>query len=383
MRRAIVREALALSGAKTAELVVRGSDLYPYQVYKATRDAREVVLERDGLDAASKSLIQRAAAEVRTISGEENDPVGGMVLAAHDAAMMAYVRIASDDTAAVLCVYSQGFAPGTQRVLRAFADGAAIALNQAWLFMQLGFRNEDIAAQKNALEDRNRIIRDIVYALAHDLRTPLTAANVTMQQALSGAYGDLPERYRQILHTTLASNADLRRLVDTLLLVARFESGESSPLRERVNLADAVSRVAQELAPIAAVKNVKLSVDSGNEGAVRGDSHEVRRAIANLVANAIEASPQKGEIRLGVRVENRLATIAVQDDGYGIDAMQRAHLFQRFSGDARAPGSGTGLGLYIVRLIAEKLGGSVSYAPREPNGSIFTLTLPIAEEAHD
>ena len=68
-----------------------------------------------------------------------------------------------------------------------------MALEQAQLFTQLGERNDEIAQQKNALAERSDVIRDIVYALAHDLRTPLAAAHVTMNQALAGAYGELPE----------------------------------------------------------------------------------------------------------------------------------------------------------------------------------------------
>ncbi len=237
--RAIVREAIALTDADEARLVIRSSQLHLPDIYGAKRGSREITVERKALEPAEASLMARAGDDALLTAAPGEDPVARMVLESHGAAAMLCERIASGDTSAVLLVFSQQFARGADRLLQSFAEGASVALDQAWLFMQLGYRNEEIAAQKDALEDRSRVIRDIVYALAHDLRTPLAAENVTMRQALEGSYGALPEQYREMLRTTLAANADLRRLVDTLLLVARFESGESSTLRESIDVARA------------------------------------------------------------------------------------------------------------------------------------------------
>jgi signal transduction histidine kinase len=96
------------------------------------------------------------------------------------------------------------------------------------------------------------------------------------------------------------------------------------------------------------------------------------------VANAIDATPQGGHVPVHGYLTGERVVIAVEDDGYGVPEQRREGLFQRFGGGH--PGSGTGLGLYIVRRIAEKHGGTVAHAPREPRGSTFTLTLPRAQE---
>lgn len=377
--RGIVREALNLTSGTRAMLIVRRSQLDLPDIYQGERGSANADLRRAPLDAPTSSIVARATEDVRIDLREQGDPVAHMLLDAQHASAMASVRISGGEEGAVLLVFGERFGRDTERLLQAFSEGASVALGQAWLFMQLGFRNEQIASQKSALEDRSRVIRDIVYALAHDLRTPLAAANATMEQALDGAYGDLPQAYREVLKTALASNADLRRLVDTLLMVARFESGESSTLRENVEVNGEVQRVAAELRPIADAKHVQLAVlENGNAQRVLADPSELRRAVSNLVANAIEASPEGARVAIRTEQNDGAVRIVIDDEGYGVPKEQRGTLFARFAPGTRALGSGTGLGLYIVRLIAEKLGGSVAYAPREPRGSEFSLTLPSA-----
>ena len=107
-----------------------------------------------------------------------------------------------------------------------------------------------------------------------------------------------------------------------------------------------------------------------------GDRSDVRRAITNLVANAIEHTPGGGTVTIGLSRSGTTAIVRVSDDGFGVSEKARAHLFARFArGDDRR-GGGSGLGLYIVRRVAEESGGSVTYEPNVPQGSIFTLRLP-------
>jgi signal transduction histidine kinase len=263
-------------------------------------------------------------------------------------------------------------------IIEAFSQQAGAALEQARLFTRLGEQNVEIARQNDEIGRRGDVIRDIVYALAHDLRTPLSAAELTMNQALTGAYGKLPEKYEPILRATLAANADERRIVETLLLVARYEAGEASNVRERIAGDELVTRVAADFRPIAEAKAIALEIEIAQPVSVMGDAHEIRRAIINLVANAVEATPRHGTIRVSADRHGKDVVVIVSDSGFGVPPERRGTLFERFS--RIRGGAGTGLGLYIVRRIAEKHGGTIAYAPNEPCGSVFTLTLPYAEK---
>jgi signal transduction histidine kinase len=258
-----------------------------------------------------------------------------------------------------------------------FADEAAAAIAQANLFLELAAKNEQLAQANAAAVERSEVIRDIVYALSHDLRTPLSAARTTMKQALNGAFGVMPAAYVEILKRTIASNDELQRLAETLLVVARYEAGEASPARTSVDLSELANGVISELEPLWRSENIEVT-RSGDETAVKviGDESELRRVAVNLLANAIISTPAGGHVGVAVESDGREASFSVEDDGYGVPDVQRPMLFQRFSPGARH-GAGSGLGLYIVRRIAESHGGRASYVNREPHGSRFTVSLPL------
>jgi signal transduction histidine kinase len=269
------------------------------------------------------------------------------------------------------------FDADSEEALKYYAEQSGIALAQGQLFAELAERNEELARANASLVERSDVIRDIVYALSHDLRTPLAAAGMTMRQAIEGRYGELPEAYREILDRSVQSNDELQRLAETLLLVSRYESGEASRYREPVTLRALARNVVQELEPLWRGKAVTVRVE-GEEISVLADRGELRRAVVNLVANAVQWTPGGGSIDVHTSIEGERARLLVSDTGFGVPAGVREQLFQRIGGASRH-GGGSGLGLYIVRRIAEGHGGSVSYEPRSGGGSVFALDLPPAE----
>jgi signal transduction histidine kinase len=266
--------------------------------------------------------------------------------------------------------------PGAGRAEEALLDAATF--RRLVLGAQEQVRlTSDLVARNAALNEKQNVIEGLIDAIAHDLRTPLAALSVTLQQAADGAYGSLPADYDEVLRESRTSIEDIRSLAETLLVVARLEGGGFVARGHRVRLDVIARELTAEFRAMAASRNVEIVTRAEEDSVTIADRGDLRRAVANLLANAIQHTPGEGTVRLDVRRNGASVDVIVADDGYGIDERVRPHLFERFTRGA-AIGSGTGLGLYIVRRVAEEAGGGVRYEPRSPRGSTFTLSLPLA-----
>jgi signal transduction histidine kinase len=261
--------------------------------------------------------------------------------------------------------------PETLAAASQFALRALAAMQQTHLIEELRMRNKALAA-------RQSVIEDLVEAISHDVRTPLIALSVTLKQALEGAFGPLPAQYTSVLTESRNSIDGIQQLAETLLLVARFEAETPRELAEPVLFQDIVREITSELSGLAEAQGLTVKTNvTGGDATVLGSRSDLRRAASNLLANAIRNTPRGGTIELSVTHEASTVELAVSDDGYGVEPSVRNSLFQRYS-KAPGDGGGNGLGLYIVRRVAEESGGTARYAARVPHGSIFTISLPDA-----
>ena len=271
------------------------------------------------------------------------------------------------------------FAADAVPAMQAFAEQAGIALEQARLFAQLGERNDEIAQQKDELGRRTEVIRDLVYALAHDLRTPLVAADVTMKQALAGAYGELPARYAEILRATLAANEDERRIVESLLLIARYEAGEESNLREPIALAPLLTERRRGVAPggreqeRAPARTDAAAADLP----IVGDPYEIRRAV-----DQFDRERHCGDAR---RWNHSRARRAARRQGDGRDRRRRVRRPLRVAAgvvhairQSAFREAEAGLGSTSCAASSRSTAGRSHSRRVDPRGSTFTMTLPSA-----
>lgn len=373
---AIVREAASLLQAERAMVVVDPPTHDAPRRYVGNARKREVLVEQSPLAPEVHSLLARDASITSIARADGNDTIARYALESLGVKLAVMTVLRSGDCELPLLIMSEDAQWDQQdaRLLKSFAEECETALAQSHLFMRIAEQADEIAEQHETSVKRINVIRDLVYALAHDLRTPLSAANTTMQQALRGEYGALPAAYHDVLLTSVRSNQELQRMVETLLLVARYESGESSQVREELDLGQIAREAVAELESTARDRNVTLSA-LVEPSIVFGDPSELRRVALNLLANALAASSSHATITVKMLHDSQRTHLIVEDEGPGIPLADRATLFARFAGNARKRGAGTGLGLYIVRLIARKHGGDASYEPLE-RGSRFTVSLP-------
>ena len=373
VRRTTLHQSLALFSAERGLLVpdIAESDEW----YYAVAESANVENRRDTLPPELRSLLAKRLDGARSL--DDGDVVARFALENLGARYGAIAAGASGHGVEARLLLLRDDRPWIRdetRFLQAYSESCSNALAQAELFVQNIEQSAELARRNRLAEERSGVIRDLVYALAHDLRTPLAAADITMRQAERGAFGALPEEYRKVLLASLESNAESQRLVDTLLTVARYESGDMVTLDESVDLLAVARAVCDELSAMAGERGVTIAA-TGDSTSVTGDKLELRRAITNLVANAVAASPPSGSVHIRISANGDRGRTVVEDSGYGIAPEERGALFQRFGAGKRRRGSGTGLGLYVVRLIAEKHGGSVWFEPREP-GSRFVIEIP-------
>lgn len=219
--------------------------------------------------------------------------------------------------------------------------------------------------------------RDFIHEASHELRNPLAVIRTNVDVALADPDADTDD-LRHLGEVVGRSAERMTTLVDDLLVYAR--QGSRPARDEFVDLAVLVDDLAGDFRAAAEARNLRLLAEHPDEEfVVRGDGPALRRAGANLVANAVRLAPETTTVVVACGGDGASRWISVADEGPGIDAVDQDRIFQRFwRGDraaAREEGR-SGLGLTIVRQIAEAHGGSVAVRSAAGEGSTFTVVLP-------
>ena len=211
---------------------------------------------------------------------------------------------------------------------------------------------------------------------AHELRTPITVlrtrAEVALQQPREAA------NYVSALRGVETEARRLGGIVDSLLVLARADSGERPLERERLFLDDIAIDAAGAARLVGTQKGVEVSVNEFEEAAVVGDAALIRQLVMILLDNAIKFTDAGGVVRIRVSMQDDAPTFVVEDTGIGIKAADVSRIFQRFfRGDtARSRTEGAGLGLSIASWIAREHGADIAVSSEPGRGTRVVVTFP-------
>ena len=235
--------------------------------------------------------------------------------------------------------------------------------------------NSTFARLESAFAQQKQFAADA----AHELRTPVSVILTQTQTALQRERD--AANYKQTVEACQRAAQRMRRLIESLLALARFDAGQEVLKRLRFDLAQVAGDCVEQVQPLAEERGVKVRIEAAPLK-ITGDSERLAQVITNLLTNAIQYNRPQGEVCLKLVAQNGLAVLTVADTGQGIATAELPRLFGRFyRADKSRTGAGNaGLGLAISKAIVEAHGGTIEVASEENAGTVFTVRVPIGKE---
>ncbi len=237
--------------------------------------------------------------------------------------------------------------------------------------------NQTFDRLQSAFERQSQFTADA----SHELRTPLSVISTHTELALSRPRSN--EDYRGAIETCRRASQRMKSLIDSLLLLARFDSGAPSLKQDRFDLKPLLEDCAELVEPLAAQRQIRIECEP-HSCDVRGDWDRLSQVVTNLLTNAIRYNVEGGHVGVTTRVEGETAILSVTDTGVGIAADQLSRIFDRFyqvdKARSRAEGS-SGLGLSICKTIVEAHGGTIVATSDVGVGTTLEVRLPLATES--
>jgi signal transduction histidine kinase len=210
---------------------------------------------------------------------------------------------------------------------------------------------------------------------AHELRTPVSVILTQTQTALNRDRD--AESYKHTVEACQRAAQRMRRLIESLLALARFDAGQEVLKRLRFDFEKTVADCVELVQPLAEERGVKISVEI-KRLEITGDSERLAQVVTNLLTNAIQYNQPEGEVRVKLESQGGLAVLTVTDTGQGIAVADLPHVFGRFfrADQSRTGAGNAGLGLAICKAIVEAHGGAIEVASEENTGTTFVVRLP-------
>ncbi len=231
--------------------------------------------------------------------------------------------------------------------------------------------NSTFARLESAFAQQKQFASDA----AHELRTPVAVILTQTQTALTRERD--AASYKETVEACQRAAQRMRRLIESLLALARLDAGQEVLKRLRFDFSKIVFDCAEMVKPIAEERAVKISI-ALEPMEITGDSERLAQVVMNLLTNAIQYNLPDGEVRVKLESQNGMAILTVSDKGQGIAAEDLPRVFERFyrTDKSRSTG-GNGLGLAISKAVVEAHGGTIEVSSEENAGTTFTVRLSV------
>lgn len=259
-------------------------------------------------------------------------------------------------------------------------------------FAELTEHNQRLERAVARLEELDRLKSNFLATMSHELRTPLTSVIGYAEMMAEGLAGPITHEQHDYLVTILGKADQLLGMITSVLDVASLETGPLALEKNQLSLSDIVASEVATFTPQAGKRGIAIQLDARADTVVVGDRKKIRQVVSSLLSNAVKFTPDRG--RVGVAVKRgplspgealgSAVQLVVSDSGIGISRDQVAKIFEPFfqvdSSSTRAFG-GTGLGLTLAKAYVEAHGGRIWVDSAPGQGSTFTATFPLREDA--
>jgi signal transduction histidine kinase len=356
-----------------------------------TREGVEAARRAFPMPASHGSLAGRAVlrcdvAQIPDIDADPDYALGAIARAAGYRSNLAVPMVRNGlPIGAIALGRSQlGFVPVHQiDLLKTFADQAVIALENTRLFEEVQARTRELAKTVQDLEIASQHKSQFVANMSHELRTPLAAILGYAELMQEGFYGQQSDKSLDALTRIRSNGKHLLGLINTVLDIAKIESGQFTLNMAEYAIENVVETVRSATESLAQNKNLALKTEVAKSLPTGlGDEQRLTQVLLNLVGNAIKFT-DTGEVCVTAKAVNGHFAVSVMDTGPGIAEQEQARIFEQFhqvdSSLTKAKG-GTGLGLAIAKQIVEMHGGRIWVESILGKGSTFQLELPTRAE---
>jgi signal transduction histidine kinase len=378
----IVNRAVNLSNTDAGSIFYYHKATGSFELGETTGLDEGVVAKFRKLDISAKetglgeAITKRQPLQFSDLRQRPSEPLRDAVLEAGFRASLIVPLLAAEETLGTLILRRRQpgeFPEAVVSLMQSFADQSAIALENARLF-------NEIARKRSELEIASQHKSQFVANMSHELRTPLAAILGYAELMQEGFYEPLGLRSLDALTRIRSNGKHLLGLINTVLDIAKIESGQFSLNLSEYALENVVDTVRAATESLAETKKLALKTDIAKRLPIGlGDEQRLTQVLLNLVGNAIKFT-DAGEVRISAMAVNGDFAVGVTDTGPGIPMEEQKRIFEQFhqvdSSNTKAKG-GTGLGLAIAKQIVEMHGGRIWVESTPGKGATFHMELPV------